>query len=55
MIDLDQYLSVLSGEKASDCFCETELDEILLDSTTNIWIRQAYVKGFDCETITKKM
>ena len=29
----------------------TELNEILLNSTTNSWYKQAYVQGFDCETI----
>ena len=54
MIDLNEYLYVFPGAKASDKTCETELNEILLNIMPNIWNRQAYVQGFDCETITKK-
>ena len=43
------------GSKASDNICEMELDEILFHSMPNIWIRQAYVQGFDCESITSKI
>ena len=32
----------------------TKINEILLNSTPNIWSRQAYVQGFDCESITFK-
>ena len=53
-IDLHNYLSVLSGSKEGDKICETELNGILLNCMPNIWIRQAYVQGFDCETITLK-
>ena len=35
-------------------FCETELNEIVLNSMPNIWISQACVQGFDYETITLK-
>ena len=54
MIDINECLSVLPGAKASDKIFETELNEILLNSMPNIWIRQAYVQGFYCETITQK-
>ena len=54
MIYLNKYLYVFPGEKASDKTCETELDEFLLNIMPNICNRQAYVQGFDCETITKK-
>ena len=30
---------------------EIEINEILLNSIPNIWIKLVYVKGFDCETI----
>ena len=32
----------------------TELNEILLNSMPNRWSKQAYVQGFDCETISFK-
>ena len=32
----------------------TELNEILLNSMPNIWSKQAYVKGFYCESVTFK-
>ena len=32
----------------------TKLNEILLNSIFNICSRQAYVQGFDCESITFK-
>ena len=32
----------------------TELNEILLNSITNIWSNQSYVQGFDCDTISFK-
>ena len=32
----------------------TELNEIFLNSIPNIWSKQSYVKGFDCEPITFK-
>ena len=32
----------------------TDLNEILLNSIPNIWNKQAYVQGFDCELITLK-
>ena len=32
----------------------TELNEILLKIMPNIWSKQAYVQGFDCETISLK-
>ena len=32
----------------------TKLNEILLNSIPRSWSRQAYVQGFDCESITFK-
>ena len=54
MIDLNEYLYVFPGAKASDKTCEMELNEILLNIMPNIWNKRAYMQGFDCETITKK-
>ena len=36
-IALKEYLAVFVGEKISDKFCVTELDQILLNSMSNIW------------------
>ena len=44
---------MLPKEKESDNNCDTDLNEILLNIMPNIWSRQVYLKGFDCETITK--
>ena len=52
MNNLNEYLSILPRAKTSDKICDTELNELLLNSMTNSWSRQAYVQGFDCETIT---
>ena len=54
IIDLNKYLSVLPGAKEGDTFCETEINENLLNIMTNSWISQAYVQEFDCETISFK-
>ena len=32
----------------------TELNENVLNSIPNIWSKQSYVQGFDCETISLK-
>ena len=45
---------MFSGEKTSGFFCEMELNEILLNIMPNNWIKQAYVQGFYCESITFK-
>ena len=54
MIDLNDYLYVFHGAKASYKICETELHGNLFNSMPNIWIRQAYAQGFYCKNITKK-
>ena len=33
----------------------TELNEILSNSILNSWSNQAYVQGFDCESISFKL
>ena len=53
-IDLNKYLAVLPGAKASDKICETELYKNVLNSIPNSWSKQEYVMGFDCESITFK-
>ena len=54
LIDIYDYLADLPGAKAIDKNGGTGINEILLNSMPNVWIKQAYVQGFDCETITKK-
>ena len=52
VIDIDKYLDVLPGAKASDKIFETGLNEIVFNIIPNSWIRKTYVQGFDCEYIT---
>ena len=54
MIDINDYLYMLPWSKGSDKLFQTGLNGSFLKSMPNIWIRQAYVQQFDCETITKK-
>ena len=54
MIELNEYLALLPGAKASDKFFEMELNGIILNRMPNVWNRQAYVLGFDFEYITFK-
>ena len=53
-IDLNQYLALLPGSTFTDKIGVTELNEILLNSMPNRWIRQAYVQGFEYENILFK-
>ena len=52
MIHIYAYLSALPGAQASEQIGETKLNEILLNSMSNCWIKQAYVQCFDCKYIT---
>ena len=52
LIDLKEYLASFPGENLTDKTGITELNEILLNIMPNIWSKQAYVQGFDCEFIT---
>ena len=54
MIDLNNYLVVFPGAKASEMFCDTELDGFVLNSMPKIRINQAYVQRFDFESNTFK-
>ena len=54
LIAINKYLSVFTGAKASYNTCLTELNGVLLNSMTNLCSNQAYVQGFDCESITFK-
>ena len=48
LIDINDYLAVFPGETANEKYCEMELNEILLNSISNILISQACMHGFDC-------
>ena len=54
LIDINEYLESFLGTTLNDKTGVTELKEILLNSMTNRWYRQAYVQGFDCKSITFK-
>ena len=51
LIDINEYLDVLHGEKAIYNNDEMELNKIFLESIPNGWVKKAYVQGFDCGTI----
>ena len=51
MIDPNEYLAVFYGAKANELFCETGFNE-KLNTMHNSCIRQAYMQGFYCESIT---
>ena len=55
LIDIDEYLSTLTGSKERDNIGNIDLNEIIENIITNGWFNQAYVQGFDCETITKQI
>ena len=52
LIDLNEYLASLPGVTLTDKIDVTDLNEILLNSMPNSCSKQAYVQGFDCESIT---
>ena len=54
LIDLNEHLASFSGYTLSDKFDVTELNDIIVNSMTNIWSKQAYVQAFDCESISLK-
>ena len=51
LIDSHEYLASFPGATMADKTDVTELNEILLNSIPNSWSEQAYIQGFDCETI----
>ena len=53
MININEYFFTSPGSKAIDKIDEIELNEILLNSMLNGWIRQKNVQVFYCESITK--
>ena len=54
MINIIIYLAALPGTKASSKVGETELNKTILNIIPNGCSNQAYVHGFDCESITFK-
>ena len=54
LIDINEQVDSFPGETLNDDIRETELNEIFLNSMPNGWYKQAYVQGFDCESITFK-
>ena len=51
LIDLNEYLASFPGATMTDTIFVTELNEILLNSMPNIWSKQAYVQGFNCDSV----
>ena len=52
LIDLNEYLASFLGATLTDKIDVTELNKILLKSMPNSWSKQAYLKGFYCESTT---
>ena len=54
LIDMNEYLASYPRAILSDTIYVTELNDIPLKSMHNSWYKQAYVQGFDCESISFK-
>ena len=52
LIDINEYWVYYPGETLNDNIGVVKLNEISLNSMHKIWYIQAYVQGFDCESIT---
>ena len=52
--DPNKYLTSFPGVAFTDNIGVIDLSKILLNSMANSWSKQAYVKGFDFESITFK-
>ena len=50
LININEYLASFPGATLNDKNGVTKLKEILLKSIPNSWSKQAYIKGFDCES-----
>ena len=55
LIDINKFLAVFPGAKASYKICVTEINKLLLNRMLNIWSKQAYVQGFDSESMIFKI
>ena len=51
LIDLDEYLASFTEATIADKIGVTEINEIIWNSIPKSWSKQAYVQGFDCESI----
>ena len=54
LINLNKYLESFLGVNLTDKVGLTEVNKIILNNMPNSWSKQAYVQGFDCESITFK-
>ena len=52
LIGLNDYLASFPVATMDDKMSVTDLNENLLNSMINSWLKKAYVQGFDCETIS---
>ena len=52
LIGPNEYLAHFPWANLADKIDVTDLNEISLNSMPNSWSRQAYVQGFDCESVT---
>ena len=55
MIDINEYLSVLPGAKASDKICGMELNEVLFNSMPDPDVRHAVFRGLFVNPLPKKI
>ena len=51
LVDLNEYFASFPRANLADKIGVTELNEIILNSMPNIWSKQSYFQGFDCESI----
>ena len=54
LIDINEYLAYFPGAALSEKIVVTELNEILINSMPNSWIKQAYVQFFYWKSIDFK-
>ena len=54
LIGLNEYLASFPVATMADKMSVTDLNKNLLNSMLNSWLKQAYVQGFYCETISFK-
>ena len=52
LIDINEYLEYFPGGSLTDKIGAPKLNEIRPNIMHNIWSKQVYVQGFDCDYIT---
>ena len=52
LVDFNEYMASFPWDTMAGKIVATELNEIILNSLPNIWYKQAYLQGFDCESIS---